>query len=207
MKKSFTLLFTLFMITLLTLAGCSKVPQKTNVKIKQWTTPPAMAIDTNKTYLAHFDTNKGAFTVELFAKDAPKTVNNFVFLSKEHFYDNVIFHRIVKNFMMQTGDPEGNGSGGPGYQFEDEISTKYKYEKGILAMANRGPNTNGSQFFICTGPDAASLTPDYSIFGKVISGMDVVDQIASTPVSQNPTGEYSSPNERMLIKTITIEEK
>lgn len=210
MKKYFPLTFLFLLITLLAMAGCSSIPQKTNTQIKQWSSPPKMSIDPNKTYLAHIDTNKGAFTIELLAKDAPTTVNNFVFLAKEHFYDNVIFHRIMKTFMIQTGDPQGNGTGGPGYNIKDELSKKYKYEKGIVAMANQGsPNTGGSQFFICSGPESAGLndSPTYTVFGKVSSGMDIVDKIAATPVAQNPTGEYSSPVEKVFIKTVTIEEK
>ncbi len=205
MKKSLLLVSTLILITLIVLSGCSPAPKAP--EYKQWTSPPAMSIDVNKTYLAHIETNKGSFTIELFAKDAPKTVNNFIFLSKEKFYDNVYFHRIVKTFMIQTGDPKGTGTGGPGYEFEDEISKNYKYEKGIVAMANHGPNTNGSQFFICTGPGADTLSYDYTIFGKITSGMDTVDKIAATPVGQNGGGEFSSPTEEVKIKTVTIEEK
>ncbi|MDF2629000.1 MAG: ppiB, partial [Symbiobacteriaceae bacterium] len=137
---------------------------------KQWSTPPAMQIDVNKTYTATIKTNMGDIKVELFAKDAPKTVNNFVFLAREKFYDGVIFHRIVKDFMIQGGDPKGTGGGGPGYKFEDE-PVKRAYETGIVAMANSGPNTNGSQFFICNGVHCGGLEPKYNQFGKVIEGM------------------------------------
>jgi cyclophilin family peptidyl-prolyl cis-trans isomerase len=208
MKKSFLHASMILLFTLLVLTGCSLAPK--GPEYKQWTSPPAMAIDMNKTYLAHVETNKGNFTIELFAKDAPKTVNNFVFLSKEKFYDNVYFHRIVKNFMIQSGDPKGTGTGGPGYSIEDELSQKYKYEKGIVAMANKGmPNTGGSQFFICTGPGADPLNnqPDYTIFGKIVNGMDTIDKLNATPVGQNASGEFSSPTEEVIIKTVTIEEK
>lgn len=173
-----------------------------------WDSPPAMEIDSNKTYNAEVTTNKGTFTIELFAKDAPKTVNNFVFLSRQGYYDNVIFHRIIETFMIQSGDPLGTGTGGPGYQFEDEV-TDYQYEPGIVAMANAGPNTNGSQFFICTGADSVSLNsqPNYTIFGKVTEGMDIVQQIAATPVEGNAFGETSSPKETIQIKGIKISEK
>lgn len=174
-----------------------------------WDSPPAMEIDTNKSYTAKFTTNKGDFTIELFAKDAPKTVNNFVFLSRQGFYNDVIFHRIIESFMIQTGDPEGNGSGGPGYSFEDE-QTDYEYEPGIVAMANAGPDTNGSQFFICTGENSVGLnnTPNYTIFGKVTDGMDVVKNIAATPVEPGgPMGELSSPTETVQIKEIQITEQ
>lgn len=176
---------------------------------KSWTSPPAMQIDTKKTYEAEVKTSKGTFTIQLFAKDAPKTVNNFVFLSKEGFYDGVIFHRIIKEFMIQTGDPTGTGAGSPGYAFEDE-KTSYKYEPGIVAMANAGPNTNGSQFFICTGEESKDLNqiPNYTIFGKITGGMDVVKKIAATPVEANPdTDELSKPTEKVTIDGITIKEK
>lgn len=182
-------------------------PQETP-KSMSWDSPPAMEIDSNKSYTAEVTTNKGSFTIELFAKDAPKTVNNFVFLSRQGFYDNVIFHRIIETFMIQSGDPLGVGTGGPGYQFEDEV-TNYQYEPGIVAMANSGPNTNGSQFFICTGADSISLNsqPNYTIFGKVTSGMDIVEKIAATPVEGNAFGETSSPKETIQIKGIKITEK
>ncbi|RCX23689.1 cyclophilin family peptidyl-prolyl cis-trans isomerase [Fontibacillus phaseoli] len=174
-----------------------------------WDSPPAMEIDTNKAYTAKFTTSKGDFTIELFAKDAPKTVNNFVFLSRQGFYNDVIFHRIIETFMIQTGDPEGTGAGGPGYSFEDE-QTEHKYEPGIVAMANAGPDTNGSQFFICTGDDSIGLnnTPNFTIFGKVTNGMDVVEDIAATPVEPGgPMGELSTPTETVQIKEIQIVEQ
>ncbi|WP_010273589.1 peptidylprolyl isomerase [Paenibacillus senegalensis] len=176
---------------------------------KQWSEAPEMMIDPNKTYQAQFQTNKGEFTIELYASEAPKTVNNFVFLANEGFYDGVIFHRIVESFMIQTGDPTGTGRGGPGYQFEDELDTGIAYEPGIVAMANAGKNTNGSQFFICTGPDSVALNsqPNYSIFGRVIEGMDTVAAIAATPVEKNPqSGEMSKPLAEVVIQKITIHE-
>jgi cyclophilin family peptidyl-prolyl cis-trans isomerase len=170
---------------------------------KSWTSPPEMKIDTNKTYQATVATTQGTFKIDLFAKDAPKTVNNFVFLSKEGFYKDIIFHRVISTFMIQTGDPTGTGRGGPGYKFEDELKSPYKYEPGIVAMANAGPNTNGSQFFICTGEDSVGLnkSPNYTIFGKVTEGMDVVQKIAKTPVN----GE--SPKDKISIQSVTITEK
>lgn len=175
---------------------------------KSWDNPPAMEIDVNKSYEAEVTTSKGTFTIELFAKDAPKTVNNFVFLSKQGFYNDVIFHRIIESFMIQTGDPQGTGMGGPGYKFEDE-KTSYQYEPGIVAMANAGANTNGSQFFICTGADSTSLNsqPNYTIFGKVTNGMDVVKQIAATPVEVGMSGEMSTPTETIQITDVKINEK
>jgi cyclophilin family peptidyl-prolyl cis-trans isomerase len=173
-----------------------------------WDSPPAMEIDSTKSYEAEMTTSKGTFTIELFAKDAPITVNNFVFLAKQGFYNDIIFHRIIESFMIQSGDPDGTGAGGPGYQFEDEKTT-YKYEPGILAMANAGANTNGSQFFICTGEDSVSLNnqPNYTIFGKITNGMDVVKDIAATPVAAGPSGEMSSPTETVQITEIKITEK
>ncbi|MDR6549638.1 peptidylprolyl isomerase [Paenibacillus qinlingensis] len=180
---------------------------------KQWSKAPDMIIDSNKTYQAEVTTSKGTFTIDLYAKEAPKTVNNFVFLSKEGFYNNVTFHRIIKTFMIQTGDPQGTGRGGPGYKFADELKTTHTYEPGTVAMANSGPNTNGSQFFICSGADCASLNkmPNYSIFGKVTAdGMATIAKIAETPVERDPNGGDSSPSkpkEKVTINTITIKEK
>lgn len=180
----------------------------TETEHKSWAKPPAMQIDKNKKYEAEVKTSKGSFTIELYAKDAPLTVNNFVFLSKEGFYKGVVFHRILETFMIQTGDPTGTGAGGPGYSFEDE-KTSYKYEPGTVAMANAGANTNGSQFFICTGADSDYLnqTPNYTIFGKVTKGMDVVMQIAKTPVEVGPSGEESTPTEKVTINDVKITEK
>jgi len=143
---------------------------------KQWSTAPAMQIDPSKTYLATLKTTKGDVKIKLLAGESPRTVNNFVFLAREGFYDGVIFHRVIKPFMIQTGDPTGTGMGGPGYKFADELPPKHSYQPGIVAMANAGPNTNGSQFFICSGPQAAGLDryPHYSQFGMVVEGMDVV---------------------------------
>lgn len=174
-----------------------------------WDNPPAMEIDSSKTYQAEVTTSKGTFTIDLYAKDAPITVNNFVFLAKQGFYNDVIFHRIIESFMIQTGDPNGTGRGGPGYSFEDE-KTDYKYEPGIVAMANSGANTNGSQFFICTGADSDGLNsqPNYTIFGKISKGMEVVQKIAATPVEVGPSGgEQSSPTEKITINDIKITEK
>jgi cyclophilin family peptidyl-prolyl cis-trans isomerase len=172
-----------------------------------WTSPPKMQIDKNKQYGAVFHTNYGDFTVQLFANESPMTVNNFVFLVNHHFYKNDSFFRIIKTFMIQTGDPQNNGTGGPGYEFQDELPTKHSYEPGIVAMANAGPNTNGSQFFICTGQDSTQLnkTPNYTEFGKVVKGMDVVQKIAAIPVTTNPqTGEPSMPLKKAYIQSIDI---
>ncbi|GFZ90206.1 hypothetical protein GCM10008018_40550 [Paenibacillus marchantiophytorum] len=177
---------------------------------KQWTKAPEMMIDVKKKYQADIVTSKGSFTIDLFADEAPKTVNNFVFLSKEGFYNNITFHRIIKTFMIQTGDPKGTGTGGPGYKFADELKTTHKYEAGIVAMANSGANTNGSQFFICSGDDSANLnkSPNYSIFGKVTAeGMATIAKIAETPVEMGGEATPSKPKEKVTITSITIKEK
>ncbi len=166
--------------------------------------PPLMTIDPEATYLAHITTNKGEITLELFAKEAPKTVNNFVFLAGEGFYNGVSFHRVIKDFMIQTGDPKGDGTGSPGYRFADEPVTR-SYAKGIVAMANAGPNTNGSQFFIVHGSQVG-LPPAYTIFGQVTDGLDTVDEIAHSPVRASAGGEVSSPIEPIIIDNIEITE-
>ncbi len=169
---------------------------------KQYAVAPLMTIDPNATYLAHIRTSKGEITLELFASQAPKTVNNFVFLAREGFYNGVIFHRVLKEFMIQSGDPRGNGSGGPGYRFADEPVSR-SYSKGIVAMANAGPNTNGSQFFIVHGAQV-TLPPSYTIFGKVTGGLDTVDEIADSPVRATGRGEVSSPIAPIIIDSIEI---
>lgn len=143
----------------------------------QWKTPPAMEIDPKKKYTARMETDKGTIVIELFADKAPKTVNNFVFLSRQGFYEGVIFHRVIANFMVQGGDPTGSGSGGPGYKFEDEFHASLRHDKrGTLSMANAGPGTNGSQFFITHGP-TPHLDNKHSVFGQVIEGEDVLMSI------------------------------
>ena len=137
-----------------------------------------MSIDPSKTYVATFDTSRGQIVCELFAKDAPKTVNNFVFLAREKFYDGTVFHRVLSDFMIQGGDPAGTGRGGPGYKFEDETKgNPNKHKVGSLSMANAGPNTNGSQFFI-THVVTGHLDGKHTVFGKVTKGQDIVDSVA-----------------------------
>jgi len=144
---------------------------------KQYRTPPALTIDPSKKYTATLATTRGEIVCELFAKDAPKTVNNFVFLAREKFYDGTTFHRVIANFMIQGGDPEGSGRGGPGYRFEDEIQGRNNNHKvGSLSMANAGPNTNGSQFFI-THVATEYLDPKHTVFGQVLQGQDVVNAV------------------------------
>ncbi len=141
---------------------------------KQYSAPPAMVIDAKKRYSATIHTDKGDFVVELYADRAPKTVNNFVFLAREGFYNGVTFHRVIRDFMAQGGDPTGSGSGGPGYRFGDEFHPTLRHDgPGILSMANAGPNTNGSQFFI-THRATPHLDNKHSVFGKVVKGMDIV---------------------------------
>jgi cyclophilin family peptidyl-prolyl cis-trans isomerase len=176
------------------------------VSSKQWQSPPAMQIDQNKRYSATIGTTLGTMTAELYAKEAPNTVNNFVFLAREGFYNGVPFHRIIRDFMIQTGDPTGTGTGGPGYRFADELNTPHKYEKGTLAMANAGPNTQGSQFFIVHGQQGTTLPKNYTIFGKVTDGLDTLDKLASVPVERSPQGENSKPKEVPRIESVTINE-
>jgi cyclophilin family peptidyl-prolyl cis-trans isomerase len=157
-----------------------------------------MSIDPQKRYSAEIETDAGTMTADLFAADAPKTVNNFVFLAREGFYDGVIFHRVITGFMIQGGDPTGSGRGGPGYRFDDEPVNR-RYARGTLAMANAGPNTNGSQFFVMHADYA--LPPNYTIFGKLTGGEEVVDAIASAAKDAN-----DRPEKPVAIKRVTITE-
>ncbi|MEO8538530.1 MAG: peptidylprolyl isomerase [bacterium] len=165
---------------------------------KEYKSPPEMAIDPAKKYTAVIETTAGSMTAEFFTSDAPKTVNNFVFLAKDGYYDDIIFHRVIKGFMIQGGDPTGTGRGGPGYKFSDEKVTK-PYSRGTLAMANSGPNTNGSQFFIMHADYA--LPPNYTIFGKLTSGEEVIDKIAMAA-----TGAQDRPTQPVSITSITVSE-
>jgi peptidyl-prolyl cis-trans isomerase B (cyclophilin B) len=155
---------------------------------KQWKNPPPLTIDVDRTYPARIETEKGTIQVELYAQHAPHTVNNFIFLAREGYYDGVAFHRVIANFVIQGGDPTGSGRGGPGYQFADETrGNPLKHETGSLSMANAGPNTNGSQFFITHAPQP-HLDGKHTVFGKVVAGQNVVDAIR--------------PGDRMLRVTI-----
>ncbi len=165
---------------------------------KQYPNPPAMTIDPAKRYTATIETTAGTMVADLFPGDAPKTVNNFVFLAQDGFYDGVIFHRTISGFMIQGGDPTGTGRGGPGYRFDDE-AVKRPYSRGTLAMANAGPNTNGSQFFVMHAD--YRLPPSYTIFGKLTSGEEVVDAIATAPA-----GAQDRPHDPVSITSITIAE-
>lgn len=165
-----------------------------------WNTPPELIIDPDKMYSATLDTDKGEIVIELFADQTPRTVNNFVFLAREGFYDGTIFHRVIADFMAQGGDPTGTGTGGPGYRFEDEFHPQLRHDKpGVLSMANAGPNTNGSQFFITHVP-TPWLDNRHSVFGQVTEGMDV---IFSIPPRDPQRPEYAG----VKLNTITINEE
>ncbi|MBY5163346.1 peptidylprolyl isomerase [Nitriliruptoria bacterium AS10] len=158
-----------------------------------------MTIDPDSAYTATIETNHGTITARLHADKAPRTVNNFVFLANDGFYDGVIFHRVIEGFMVQGGDPTGTGLGGPGYTFDDELDAarELRYARGTLAMANSGPNTNGSQFFIMHAD--YGLPPQYNVFGKAVDGLDIVDAIATTA-----TGAQDRPVDDVVIESITI---
>ena len=161
---------------------------------------PPMVIDPAKRYVATMVTSHGTMVIALDALAAPKTVNSFVFLARYHYYDGVIFHRIIPGFVLQGGDPTGTGTGGPGYKYADELPSAGKYQVGSMAMANAGPNTNGSQFLVISGPDGAGLPPLYSHFGAVVSGGEVVTTINAVGT---PSGK---PKERVVIESVTIAE-
>ena len=209
-----------FIIIFLLLSFCSsgveETTEETKVQIDTTTTTigedmsdkiydmqPEMNINTNSSYKAVIKTNLGDMTVEFFTDDAPITVNNFISLSKDGYYDNVIFHRVISGFMIQGGDPSGTGHGDygkyPGYKFDDELNNQRPYEKGILAMANAGPNTNGSQFFIMHVD--YPLPYSYTIFGQVVDGFDVIDKIASVE-----TDSADKPTTDVVISTVEITE-
>jgi cyclophilin family peptidyl-prolyl cis-trans isomerase len=160
-----------------------------------------MTIDPEKSYQATISTSLGDMVAFLYPGRAPKTVNNFVNLARYHYYDGLTFHRVISGFMIQGGCPEGSGRGGPGYRFEDELPNRGDYELGSLAMANAGPNTNGSQFFIVSGASGIGLPPSYSLFGKLIAGLDVLE--AAQSVS---TGRDDRPSEPLVINSIVIDE-
>ena len=161
-----------------------------------------MCIDPERRYTATMVTSKGTMTIALDPAGAPRTVNNFVVLARYHYFDGIVFHRIIPGFVIQGGDPEGSGRGGPGYRFEDELPRAGRYEVGSLAMANAGPNTNGSQFFIISGPDGARLPLSYSLFGKVVSGLDVVAALDAVG-----TPGQGRPKEKVVIESVTIIEE
>jgi len=211
--KKFTIIFLLLSFCS---SGVEETTEETKVQIDTTTTTigedmsdkiydkqPEMNINTNSSYTAVIKTNLGDMTVEFFTDDAPITVNNFISLSKDGYYDNVIFHRVISGFMIQGGDPSGTGHGDygkyPGYKFDDELNNQRPYEKGILAMANAGPNTNGSQFFIMHVD--YPLPYSYTIFGQVVDGFDVIDKIASVE-----TDSADKPTTDVVISTVEITE-
>jgi len=166
---------------------------------QQYDTAPEFSIDTSKAYTATLDTNHGEIVIEFDSGRSPLTVNNFVFLANEGFYDGVVFHRVIENFMIQGGDPTGTGRGGPGYKFRDEIDGTGEYSRGTVAMANAGPNTNGSQFFIVHKD--TGLPHSYTIFGRVTSGMEAVDSIAGSD-----TDGSDRPRTDVVISRVTVSE-
>ncbi|MHB1710414.1 MAG: peptidylprolyl isomerase [Acidimicrobiales bacterium] len=169
-------------------------------KTQRFDGQPPMIIDPARRYTAEMATTKGTMIIALDPLAAPKTVNNFVFLARWHFYDGIVFHRIIPGFMLQGGDPEGTGRGGPGYRFDDELPPPGRYELGSLAMANAGSNTNGSQFFIISGPDGVRLPPSYSLFGKVVGGTETISAIESVG------SRSGSPAEQVAIVSVAITE-
>lgn len=166
---------------------------------KQWSESPALTVDTSKKYTAVLDTNHGEIVIDLDAGRSPLTVNNFVFLAREGFYDGVIFHRCIPGFVIQGGDPTGTGTGGPGYKFRDELDGPGGYSRGTVAMANSGPKSNGSQFFICVAD--VGLPHSYTIFGNVTSGMEAADAIVAMP-----TDRKDRPEEDCVIRSVKITE-
>ncbi|MGO1165771.1 MAG: peptidylprolyl isomerase [Janibacter sp.] len=187
-----------------TASGKTECPPADGAKkrVTEFESAPPMCIDEKKTYNATMTTDAGKVEIDLDAKAAPKTVNNFVVLARYKFYDGLTFHRVITDFMAQGGDPSGDGSGGPGYEFEDELPKQGEYEVGSVAMANAGPDTNGSQFFIITGDAGVQLPPDYSLFGTVTSGMNVVEKIEA----DGSSGE-GPPKKVHTIKSVTISEE
>lgn len=183
-------------------------PKEQVKKAKSYSAAPALTVKPDSTYQATFKTNKGTMTVSLYVKDAPNTVNNFVFLAREGFYDSTVFHRIIKGFMIQGGDPKGDGTGGPGYRFDDEKVTR-EYTRGTLAMANAGPNTNGSQFFVMHAD--YPLPKNYVIFGgidpKDTASLKTLDAIATTTTTFSAMGEQSKPVDAVVLESVTIEER
>lgn len=179
--------------------GCPS-PDGESTQTQNFASPPPMCLDPNVSYSALVSTNKGDITIQLDQAKAPTTVNNFVFLARHQYFDDTTCHRIIPGFVVQCGDPDGTGTGGPGYDFADELPQAGEYQIGSIAMANSGPNTNGSQFFIITGDSGAALPPSYSLFGDVASGFD------DTVVQMEAAGTQSgSPTEPVEINSITIE--
>ncbi len=176
-------------------------PDGSSPQTRKFDAPFPMCIDTAKRYTAEMVTSMGTMVVALNTSLAPNTVNNFVCLARYHYYDGLVFHRVIPGFVIQGGCPEGNGRGGPGFRFDDELPPPNRYEIGSLAMANAGPNTNGSQFFVITGDNGVKLPPQYALFGQVVSGLDVAEAIQSTP-----TDRSDRPTTDVVIESVTITE-
>ena len=174
---------------------------------REFTAAPKLCIDPTKTYVATFETTQGSFSVSLFADRAPGTVNNFVSLARWKYFDGTKCHRIIQDFVVQCGDPTASGSGGPGYSFADELPAAGQYKIGSLAMANSGPNTNGSQFFIITGNNGASLPPSYSLFGEVTDGLDTAVKAMAALYNPDPAANGVPPAGDVILKSVTITEK
>ncbi len=176
-------------------------PDGSSPKAQTFGDQPSMCIDPTKRYTAQLSTSLGDMTIALDAAAAPLTVNNFVFLARYHYYEGVIFHRIIRGFMCQGGDPTGTGTGGPGYRFADELPKRGRYQIGSVAMANAGPNTNGSQFFLISGPNGVQLPPSYSLFGQIVTGLDVLEAMQNVP-----TGSQDRPKDPPVVTSVTITE-
>jgi len=201
MKRILTLVVIILLVTLAVISCGEKAPEQApapEAKPKTYSSPPSMTIDTSKQYTAIIETEKGNMVAELFAKDVPMTVNNFVFLAREGFYDGSTFHRVIPGFMAQGGDPTGTGMGGAGYKFDDEF-TAHKHDAGVLSMANSGSNTNSAQFFITFAPQHG-LDGKHTVFGQLIEGMNVLEQLTPRDPNQNPQFKGDT------ILRITIEE-
>ncbi len=197
-------------VVLLLLAACgeqSAAPAPGKAELPSAVDPPSGDIDLSGPIAVEITTSKGVLSGTLHGEAAPLAVASFINLAEKEYFDGQIFHRIIPGFVVQTGDPTGTGSGGPGYKFPDEpIPDELTYQKGTLAMANSGPNTNGSQFFICLGNLDGRLPRNYTIFGQIDVGLDVLEALAATPLTNNPaTGELSKPTETVLVESIRIE--
>jgi cyclophilin family peptidyl-prolyl cis-trans isomerase len=175
-------------------------PDGSSPKRQVFDSEPPMCIVPQKRYTAEMVTSKGSMTIAFDPLTAPRTVNNFVFLARYHYFDGIVFHRIIPGFVLQGGDPTGTGRGGPGYQFADELPPAGRYELGSLAMANAGPNTNGSQFFVISGRDGIRLPPNYSLFGKVVSGLEIVAAIDAVGTRSG------KPRQTVTIESVSIAE-
>jgi len=199
MRQKQALLCLAVVLILVALAACQQA--KPQAKRLQWDKPPAMQIDPSKQYFATLKTEKGDIRIQLFADKAPQTVNNFVFLARQGFYDHITFHRVIPGFMAQTGDPTGAGGGGPGYTIEDEFTPDLRHDKaGVVSMANKGqPHTGGSQFFITYAP-TPHLDDKHTIFGQVMEGMEVLEQLTERQPSPD-----APPGDKLL--SVEIEEK